>query len=157
MGAEYTNEKFGVEIDVEIYKGILSHARKYKKEEVIGKLVGKPFKYPRAQYCYIDIWGYVPVSSISTPVSVRYSPEAAEHLGEDLLVDYDDSLVVGWYHSHPGMGCFLSDQDIETQLKNYPEWYHCALVVDPSCNEFKFFRIEGDYLREVEYYIYRKK
>ena len=26
--------------------------------------------------------------------------------------------VVGWYHSHPGYGCWLSGIDVQTQLTN---------------------------------------
>jgi len=40
--------------------------------------------------------------------------------------------AVGWYHSHPGFGCFLSSTDVNTQ-KSYeqmaPRWV--AVVVDP--------------------------
>lgn len=33
-----------------------------------------------------------------------------------LLVSYfRPEMVVGWYHSHPGFGCWLSGVDINTQ------------------------------------------
>lgn len=41
--------------------------------------------------------------------------------------------VVGWYHSHPGYGCWLSGIDVGTQLQNqqYQEpWL--AVVIDPT-------------------------
>jgi COP9 signalosome complex subunit 5 len=40
--------------------------------------------------------------------------------------------VVGWYHSHPGYGCWLSGIDVGTQTLNqtYSEPF-CAVVVDP--------------------------
>ncbi len=28
-------------------------------------------------------------------------------------------MVVGWYHSHPGFGCWLSNVDINTQQVRY--------------------------------------
>ena len=148
---------FTIYITEDVFNGILSHAKQYGENEVIGKLVGRPYKHPTVDYRFVDIWGHVPVESISTPVSVKYSPGALEDLGEDLLTDYEEDIVVGWYHSHPGHGCFLSAQDIETQQRNYLEWYHCALVVDPYRNEFKFFRVERGRPLEVEYYIYRRK
>ena len=43
-----------------------------------------------------------------------------------------NEVVVGWYHSHPGMGCFLSGVDIEMQ--HGFERLHkrsVAVVVDP--------------------------
>ena len=26
--------------------------------------------------------------------------------------------VIGWYHSHPGYGCWLSGIDVDTQMQN---------------------------------------
>ncbi|MGC1120522.1 MAG: Mov34/MPN/PAD-1 family protein [Candidatus Methanofastidiosia archaeon] len=147
-----------VYIDEMVLNGIFEHASHYGKNEAIGKLVGKPYIYPRLKYMFVTIWGYVPVESISTSISVKYSSRAAEHLAKDLLEDYSEDMVVGWYHSHPRMGCFLSSRDVETQQRNYPEWYQCALVVDPYSNEFKFFEVDDEgYPTEIEYYVYRRK
>ncbi|KAA0188786.1 hypothetical protein HAZT_HAZT010493 [Hyalella azteca] len=40
--------------------------------------------------------------------------------------------VIGWYHSHPGYGCWLSGIDVSTQLLNqsYQEPF-VAIVIDP--------------------------
>ncbi|KAJ7556027.1 hypothetical protein O6H91_05G065800 [Diphasiastrum complanatum] len=41
--------------------------------------------------------------------------------------------VVGWYHSHPGYGCWLSGIDVSTQMLNqqYQEPF-MAVVIDPT-------------------------
>lgn len=41
--------------------------------------------------------------------------------------------VVGWYHSHPGYGCWLSGIDVTTQMLNqqYQEPF-LAVVIDPT-------------------------
>jgi len=59
----------------------------------------------------------------------------------EYMVQYTDSAslvgkvepVVGWYHSHPGFGCWLSGIDVNTQLTNqtYQDPY-IAIVVDPK-------------------------
>lgn len=28
-------------------------------------------------------------------------------------------MVVGWYHSHPGFGCWLSSTDVSTQQQSF--------------------------------------
>lgn len=41
--------------------------------------------------------------------------------------------VIGWYHSHPGYGCWLSGIDVSTQMLNQQfqePWL--AIVVDPT-------------------------
>lgn len=41
--------------------------------------------------------------------------------------------VVGWYHSHPGYGCWLSGIDVSTQLTNQSfQDPFVAVVVRPS-------------------------
>lgn len=52
--------------------------------------------------------------------------------------------VVGWWHSHPGFGCFLSNTDLITQQYFFPESYQVALVVDPKNREYKFFSLENN-------------
>ena len=39
--------------------------------------------------------------------------------------------VVGWYHSHPGLGAFFSGTDRETQHAFFRQPYSLGLVVDP--------------------------
>ena len=41
--------------------------------------------------------------------------------------------LVGWYHSHPGYGCWLSGIDVKTQqMKQMVEDPALAIVVDPK-------------------------
>lgn len=43
-----------------------------------------------------------------------------------------DEQVVGWYHSHPGFGCWLSSVDVNTQ-KSFEQLHEraVAVVIDP--------------------------
>ncbi|KAM0846636.1 hypothetical protein ACQ4PT_055542 [Festuca glaucescens] len=59
----------------------------------------------------------------SAPTEVKYIQSAIIMLEN----------VVGWYHSHPGYGCWLSDIDVSTQMLNqhYIEPF-LAVVIDPT-------------------------
>ena len=46
---------------------------------------------------------------------------------------YPDLLVVGWFHTHPGHGVFLSDPDIRSQGQ-FKKPYQFAMVMD-TCSE----------------------
>ena len=48
-------------------------------------------------------------------------------------------LVVGWYHSHPGLGAFFSDTDRRTQRAFFPHAYSLGWVVDPLGGESAWF------------------
>ena len=54
----------------------------------------------------------------------------------------DNLRIVGWWHSHPGFGCFLSTTDLKTQEFFFPESYQVALVIDPHKDELDFFTLD---------------
>jgi proteasome lid subunit RPN8/RPN11 len=48
-------------------------------------------------------------------------------------------LVVGWYHSHPGLGAFFSATDRRTQAAFFPHPYSVGWVLDPLLDDQAFF------------------
>jgi len=76
----------------------------------------------------------LPVEGTETRVNAH--AEAYEYMVEYLTLIKQvgrQENALGWYHSHPGYGCWLSGIDVSTQLLNqqYQEpWL--AVVVDPT-------------------------
>jgi len=50
-----------------------------------------------------------------------------------------DELVVGWFHSHPGLGAFFSAADRRTQRAFFAHPYSAGWVVDPLRGESAWF------------------
>jgi len=48
-------------------------------------------------------------------------------------------LIVGWYHSHPGLGAFFSLTDRRTQAAFFPHPYSVGWVIDPMDGAEAFF------------------
>jgi proteasome lid subunit RPN8/RPN11 len=48
-------------------------------------------------------------------------------------------LIVGWYHSHPGLGAFFSATDRRTQAAFFPHPYSVGWVLDPELDDEAFF------------------
>jgi proteasome lid subunit RPN8/RPN11 len=48
-------------------------------------------------------------------------------------------LIVGWYHSHPGLGAFFSATDRRTQAAFFHHPYSVGWVVDPVLDDEMFF------------------
>ena len=79
-------------------------------------------------------------------------------LHDEFLIEMADKYakreekIVGWYHSHPAMGCFLSSTDIDTQQR-YQALFPSAvaLVIDPQRPIFRFYRVEDSSYTSVEY------
>jgi proteasome lid subunit RPN8/RPN11 len=49
------------------------------------------------------------------------------------------ATVVGWFHSHPGLGVFLSGTDLRTQRDCFGAEWQIAVVLDPQRREFGVF------------------
>ena len=72
----------------------------------------------------------------STAISLRMSSDVWERARGRLG---PLELVVGWYHSHPGLGAFFSDTDRRTQRAFFAQAYSVGWVVDPLGGEAAWF------------------
>ena len=82
-------------------------------------------------------------------VSVSFSDDDFSAFEEILE---KDSYCLGWWHSHPGYGLFLSNTDISTHIYSFQLHNNLsvALVVDPTKIElnnraiFQFYQVIGE-------------
>ncbi|MHA1231042.1 MAG: Mov34/MPN/PAD-1 family protein [Candidatus Helarchaeota archaeon] len=126
-----------VKIKEKILKKIKNHAlRGYQQDssEVIGYLLGR-FKNKS-----IEIHDIVIPEQKTTNVHAEITDERA--LVEYLQKNSNQNVHVGWYHSHPNIGCFLSNTDISTQKYWQRVNYRMvAIVIDPVKKDIKAFRL----------------
>jgi len=47
--------------------------------------------------------------------------------------------VMGWFHSHPGIGAYFSGTDLATQRQFFSHEYSLGYVIDPVYNDDAFF------------------
>jgi len=81
------------------------------------------------------------IDSFALPVQGTETRVNAAHEANEYMVQYTEQgvkverlePVVGWYHSHPGYGCWLSGIDVNTQLthQKYEDPF-VAVVIDPN-------------------------
>lgn len=62
---------------------------------------------------------------------LRFTHEVWEQLHETMDEEYPDQSVIGWYHSHPGHGIFLSGYDQFIQRNFFSAAWQVAIVIDP--------------------------
>jgi proteasome lid subunit RPN8/RPN11 len=55
-----------------------------------------------------------------------------------------DRMTVGWYHTHPGWGVFLSGADLFTHHSFFGGPWYLALVIDPHSGEQGVFAWDGE-------------
>ena len=72
-------------------------------------------------------------------------PEKLARVADDIVRGKIEGRIVGWYHSHPGYGIFMSETDMNTHgklLQFSP--FIIALVADPEINQFGIWALEPD-------------
>jgi COP9 signalosome complex subunit 5 len=108
---------------------MVMHARSGGSIEIMGLMLG-------------SVVGdtFVVTDSFRLPVEGTETRVNAQDEANEYLVNYVQKLrdsgrpevPVGWYHSHPGYGCWLSGIDVQTQAL----WQHTdpfvAVVIDPE-------------------------
>lgn len=126
-----TKEDSRFYISIEVLKKILSFLKSDVSIELGGFLLGKK----NGDEIRITRF-YEAKHTDSTEVSLYFTPET--------WLDYDDFvcgirseglLSLGWVHSHPNLGVFLSQQDENVNIV----FDHLAIVYDPVRNEIGFF------------------
>jgi proteasome lid subunit RPN8/RPN11 len=74
-----------------------------------------------------------------TVASLTFTHEAWDDIDEIMSRDFENYRMVGWYHSHPRFGIFLSDYDMFIQSNFFAEPWQVAYVVDPVLKTSGFF------------------
>jgi proteasome lid subunit RPN8/RPN11 len=79
----------------------------------------------------------IPGGVETSEVSCVFPPQRLAEVASDIVEGRIDGRIVGWYHSHPDQGLFLSQTDLETHMRFYQfSSYAVSLVADPKSREF---------------------
>lgn len=129
---------YRVSFSPEAYESLRRHAHENTQVEICGILAGNPAK--DRQGPHLDILAAIRGEYAETKAGqVTFTHETWNHVQKVMAAEHPDLKVVGWYHSHPGYGLFLSPQDefIHGQFFNLP--WQVAFVIDPVAEEDGFF------------------
>ena len=108
---------------------MVMHARSGGSIEVMGLMQGKILG---DSFIVTDAFR-LPVEGTETRVNA--SESANEYIVQYLQLCRDNGRqdnVLGWYHSHPGYGCWLSGIDVDTEMIQQFQDPFVAVVIDPD-------------------------
>jgi proteasome lid subunit RPN8/RPN11 len=151
------------------YSRICVHSVSDMKNEVGGLLVG--------QWCLSDKHEQFIVVEHALParhtrqgsVYLTFTQDSLVDLHDQIDTEYKDQKILGWYHTHPRMGLFLSHYDTWLHRNFFPEPWQVALVVEPlgaaggffvrqkqglldPTRYFGFFELDGSFGRSMVYW-----
>ena len=153
------NEGVGYDAPVSVfltqdaYHQVVVHASTDLEYEVGGVLVGKWCMDSETTRQYIVVTASLPA---------RFTQQGSVFLTftQDSLVDihtridekYREDAIVGWFHTHPRMGVFLSQYDNWLHNHFFPEPWQVALVIEPVTEVGGFFVRQADGLLDPDRY-----
>jgi len=133
-----------VTVSGEVLRQIRQHARSNSKTEVCGVLIGAD------NGMGLSITARIPgLNAAQAGTYVTFTQDTWEHIYKIKDKDYPEERIVGWYHSHPGFGVFLSDHDTFIHKNFFSSELQVAWVYDPHSDEEGCFGWAGERLERV--------
>jgi len=129
-------------MDENALRSAQAHALTSLDREVAGVMIGpRPEKQPDGRYVVHIIDTIIAKHTVMQGASVTYTPESWRYMNDKLWERYPDetAVIVGWYHTHPGFGIFLSGMDQFIHQNFFTQIWHIAYVLDPRAKTSGFF------------------
>jgi proteasome lid subunit RPN8/RPN11 len=127
---------------------VYRHGHGSPSVEVCGVLVGNVYHDDAGPYLYIE-------ASIrgehagSQDAQVTFTAATWTHVQDEMDRHHPDRRMLGWYHTHPRFGIFLSGMDLFIQQNFFGLPWQVAFVYDPvGGDEGVFIWREGNPVRE---------
>jgi proteasome lid subunit RPN8/RPN11 len=128
-----------VECPESVLEKVIKHVNSTTDSEVGGILVGKMSEGATV------VTAAIPAEKASVgSANVTFTHEVWEEVLPIIDRDHPDESMVGWYHSHPGFGIFLSEYDLFIQQNFFSDPAMVALVIDPLKGEGGWFEWQND-------------
>lgn len=153
---ERVEEDKNIYLSQKVYKEIHNFTKNKLTNESGGVLVGTVIEefgktnilvsgFIEAKYCE------------ATPTTLKFTHESWEYIHKEIEKKHPGKKIMGWIHTHPDFGIFLSEYDKFIHENFFNEQNQIAYVVDPIQNiEGFYFWIHGKIEKCKGFYIFDK-
>jgi proteasome lid subunit RPN8/RPN11 len=127
---------------------MFGHGEIEPNREVGGILLGELAQGPRGGFTRVaDI---IPALSPEAGLThITFTHDTWDQIHGMLEERPDDLHIVGWYHTHPGFGPFLSAHDHFIQQHFFSDPLHVAVVLDPVRHSLRVFGWDEQEIRRA--------
>lgn len=124
--------------DAGVLASIWKHIMSDGSTELGGVLLGK---YRAGDQAFVWIRANLVANhTVSTVGSLTFTHETWAEIAEQLEAKHSELAIMGWYHSHPGHGIFLSSFDRFIHEGFFSGRHQSALVLDPMSKDIGLFQ-----------------
>lgn len=143
-----------VYIKQDVYKRIEKFAKEEMSKEVGSILIGDYVDEKNRKTVIIS--NYIEAKYTDASAStLTFTHETWDYVYKEKDKKYPDKKIVGWQHTHPGYGIFLSNYDIFIQENFFNLPWQIAYVVDPIADTRGFFEWKNDKVAKMSgFYVY---
>lgn len=140
--AQDSGEPFQTIFRQTVLDEIREHAESQAQVEVCGVLVGSVYENSTGAFAYVEgsIRG---TYATGRTAQVTFTAETWQHIDREMDEKFPGRKIVGWYHTHPGFGIFLSEMDLFIQRHFFSARFQGAFVYDPQSKERGLFGWSG--------------
>jgi len=130
VGPRTRRRKFQAVYSPEVLEQIQRHGQEATEVEICGVLIGNVYRDAGGPWLHVEssIRGD---SAEGRETQVTFKAETWEYIQREMEEKYPDKRIVGWYHTHPGFGIFLSGMDLFIQEHFFNLPWQVAFVYDP--------------------------
>jgi proteasome lid subunit RPN8/RPN11 len=131
-------EGFQVVITRSALNDMHRHGRSQRDVEVCGVIVGNVYHDEKGPYLYVEA-SIKGDHAAGRTAQVTFTAHTWNHINDEMEQHHPGRKILGWYHTHPGFGIFLSEMDLFIQNNFFPEPWQVAYVYDPKSGEDGIF------------------
>lgn len=133
-GRDPGRDNVNVYFSSEALRGIDEHTNDSLAVEVGGVLLGTVTEGDKNLVVEVTA-SILAETSDQGPSHFTFTADSWAQIHRDRDEQYQDLQIVGWYHSHPDLGAFYSQDDVVVHAAAFVLPWHVSLVVDPVRRE----------------------
>lgn len=151
---EIENDDVKVYIKQDVYKALEKLSASDTKKELGSIILGDYVEEHGKMHVVISEYIEAKYTDASA-ATLTFTHETWDYIHKEHEKEYPDKKIIGWQHTHPNYGIFLSNYDLFIQENFFNLPFQVAYVIDPIQNIRGFFQWKNGKIEKLKgYYIY---
>ena len=151
---EIENDDIKVYIKQDVYKALEEYAASDTDHELGTILIGKATEQLNKTYVIVSDYILAKYTDASAS-TLTFTHQTWDYVHREYDEKYSDKKIIGWQHTHPGYGIFLSNYDMFIQENFFNVPFQIAYVIDPVQHLRGFFQWKNGKVEKLNgFYVY---